>query len=433
MRILVLGAYGLIGTHVVSRLLAAGYEVAGLGRDVARAARRFPSVHWMKRDIAELRTPEQWAPVLREARAQAIVNCAGALQDGARDRVGDVQSGAIRALIAAATQAGIARFVQISAGRADPAADTAFMRSKGEADRALQQSALDWTILRPGLVLSPQAYGGTALLRALAAVPWVQPVTHGESLVQTVSADDVARAVLAALEGRVPSRRAYDLVEDEAHTLVEVLAAMRGWLGLPPAPFFRLPSAAAVPISRIADGLGWLGWRSPLRSTAVTELSAGVGGDPAPWRAATGRPLAALAETLAAMPSTVQERWFARTFLLKPAMIAVLALFWAASGAIGLAQFDAASRVLTDRGVGEALAAAVVAGGAVVDVALGIAVLFRSTLVRAAQGMIALSLAYLAGGTIFAPNLWLDPVGPLMKVIPALMLPLVVLALAEDR
>ena len=43
------------------------------------------------------------------------------------------------------------------------------------------------------------------------------------------------------------------------------------------------------------------------------------------------------------------------------------------------------------------------------------------------------SLAYLAGGTFAAPDLWLDPLGPLLKVIPGLVLTLFVLAFSSDR
>ena len=66
------------------------------------------------------------------------------------------------------------------------------MRSKGDADAALCSSALDWVVLRPGLVLSPDAYGGTALLRAMAGMPWVQPIAFSGRPIQTVSVDDVA-------------------------------------------------------------------------------------------------------------------------------------------------------------------------------------------------------------------------------------------------
>jgi hypothetical protein len=47
--------------------------------------------------------------------------------------------------------------------------------------------------------------------------------------------------------------------------------------------------------------------------------------------------------------------------------------------------------------------------------------------------MIAVSLAYLAGGTVLEPSLWLDPLGPMVKVLPSILLTLATLATLEER
>jgi hypothetical protein len=168
-------------------------------------------------------------------------------------------------------------------------------------------------------------------------VSFVLPVTFATSPVQTVAASDIAKAVEAVLEQQVPNRQIYDLVEDEVHTLSDILRAMRGWLGLPRGRELRVPESAILLAARVADSLAWLGWRSPLRTTAIEEISAGVEGDPAPWRQATGSSLDGLAATLATMPATVQERWFARLFLVKPLILATLSAFWIITGFITLA------------------------------------------------------------------------------------------------
>jgi len=95
MRVLVLGGYGLIGEAVVRALIEAGNSVAALGRNTAAARRRLPEVDWITADLAGLQTQLDWQPILASAQVQAIVNCAGALQDGARDNVSRVQSAAM--------------------------------------------------------------------------------------------------------------------------------------------------------------------------------------------------------------------------------------------------------------------------------------------------------------------------------------------------
>lgn len=431
MRVLVLGAYGLIGAAVADRLTGAGFDVVGLGRSVEAARRIRPEIDWRRADVATLLRPEDWTPFLRDV--DAIVNAVGALQDGARDDVAAVQRDAMLALYGAAEAAGVTRFVQISAVGARADAKTVFMRTKGEADEALAASRLDWTILRPGLVIAPAAYGGTALLRGLAAVPLATPTVAGTGPIQTAPVEDVADAVRAALAGEIPSRARYDLVEDEAHALGDVVAVWRAALGRPPARRLSAPPWLGRVLFRLGDVAGTLGWRPPMRTAALKEIEAGVRGDPGPWVAAGGRPVRPLRETLRRLPSTAQERWFGRMFLLKPILALSLSLFWIASGLIGLARMDAAAAVLTSRGGAEGFAEAAVVMGGLVDVALGLAVLVRRTHVAALWGMIATTVVYLAGATLLAPDLWLDPLGPLVKTIPAAALALVALAVEEER
>jgi nucleoside-diphosphate-sugar epimerase len=47
MRVLVTGAYGLIGSACTARLARDGHAIVGVGREVAAARRSFPDVHWI--------------------------------------------------------------------------------------------------------------------------------------------------------------------------------------------------------------------------------------------------------------------------------------------------------------------------------------------------------------------------------------------------
>jgi hypothetical protein len=283
------------------------------------------------------------------------------------------------------------------------------------------------------LVIAPAAYGGTALLRALAAFPFVVPAVLADSPLQTVGVGDVAEVVSRAVAGNLPDRVAIDLVEERPRPLGHVLLAFRSWLGLPPARIVPMPAWIGRVVGVAADALGWLGWRSPLRGAALSAVAAGVVGDPSTWRSIAGVPLQPLETTLASMPTTVQERWFARLWLLKPVVFVCLSLFWLVSGAIGLARIDAAAEVLTARGIGEGFARAAVVAGAAADIAAGTAVLLRVLARPALLAMAAIAAFYLAAATLLAPDLWLDPLGPLVKVIPGFCLVLVALAILDER
>ncbi len=431
LRILILGGYGFIGAEIARALAKAGHDIVGLGRNAEIGRRLIPEAAWIAADIAKLDTPEKWAPRLKGF--DVIVNAAGALQDGPRDRLSAVHHRSIAACVAAAEASGVQRFVQISAVGADLSASTDFMSTKALGDVAVKMSALDWTILRPGLVLGRNAFGGTALLRMLAAAPLIETLAYPAAKVQTVAIDDVTMAVRRAVEGDIPTRAAYDLVEVSPHTLRDIVRALRRWLGFGEARLsLTAPPLLTRLVSSFADAAGVLGWRSPLRSTAMRVMSEGVLGDPEPLRRVSGRALKSLGETLAAMPSTAQERVYARAQLALPLMIVALAVFWIASGAVGLMATEAAATHLYSA-VGVAAAKAVVAAGSVVDMAIGALLLLRRTARQAAVASVAVAGFYLVAGTLTEPTLWLDPFGALAKIIPLMAMGIAVALLLEER
>lgn len=432
MRILVLGGYGLIGLAIVRRLQLLGYEVVGLGRSVETGRKACPGVRWIAADIARHPNAADWRKHLADI--DVVINAAGALQDGARDNLELSQNKAMVALIDCAVSIGMKRFIQISAPGAVPEASTAFMRTKAAADAHLRRSALDWTILKPGLVIGAQAYGGTALIRMLAGFPVILPLIYGQARLQTVSLEDVVETTILSVQGELPSHAEFDLVEPHPHTLRHIVESFRKWLGFPDAlASIDVPGFVGSVVAKGADLLGHLGWRSPLRSTAVKVISEDVLGDPEPFRQAMGRDLRTLDETLLSLPATLQERWFSKLYLAMPIMVGTLSLFWLASGLIGFFELEAASAVLPPDIVSPAMATGFVVVGAIADIVLGVLVLIRPWAKRACYGMILLTLGYLLAGTVLTPQLWLDPLGVFVKTIPAALLAWVASLVLEDR
>jgi uncharacterized protein YbjT (DUF2867 family) len=432
MRVLVTGGYGLIGSAVLARLQREGHTLVGGGRDLQAARRRFPYCGWIATDFRKLTQPDDWTPLL--AGIDAVVNCVGVLQDGIRDDVRRVQADATIALFAACEAAGVRRVVHVSAIGAEEGAPSDFARSKAAAENDLALRDLDWVILRPALVLAPAAYGGTALLRAVAAFSFITPLVVGEARVQIVGIDDLTETVAFLLREGAPAKVRWDVAHPEVYRLRDIVVAMRGWLGFPSGPAVPLPRWKTSAISRCADALGWLGWRSPARSTALAQLSAGVVGDPAGWMAATGIEPTSLAETLARYPAGVQDRWFARLYLLKPIAIGGLALFWIATGLLALGPgWDAALGYLEVAGFKPGLAETTLVVGSLFDIAVGLLLLWQ----KAARGtlvvMLVATVGYLIVGTIAAPGLWLDPLGPFTKIVPMLLATLFALAIIDER
>lgn len=268
----------------------------------------------------------------------------------------------------------------------------------------------------------------------LAGFPVVQPLIFPQRRLQTVSVWELADVVCDACKARIPSGSDLDVMEPESHSLREIVDEFRTWLGAStPGLRVTVPAWFGWVLAALADALGHLGWRSPLRTTALRVLNEDVVGNPAKLQALRGRAVPSLPQTLVEMPSTVQDRWFARLYLAMPLMVGTLALFWIASGAIGAFRFDSALRVLPPALAESVFGRWAVAGGVLIDVALGAAIVYRPWAAAACWAMIATTLCYLIGATLFVPIVWVDPLGPLVKTIPAMLLAWTTTIVLEER
>jgi uncharacterized protein YbjT (DUF2867 family) len=430
MHVLVTGATGLIGAAVVARLLQDGHEVTGIARHVASAARRSPHIRWIAFDMAHAASVGLWHPFLDGV--GGVVNCAGALQDGAADSLSGVHERGLGLLIAACENAGVRSFIHFSAIGIDRETPTRFSRTKRAGEEALMRSRLDWIILRPSVVAGRAAYGGSALVRGLAALP-VLPVMPGTEPLQIVQLDDVADTVALCLKPETPVPIALDLAGPERLTLTEVVHCYRRWLGWPVAREVHVPLPLAAFLFRLGDFAGFLGWRPPMRSTARLEIARGAVGDPSEWTRVTGITPRSLAGSLAREPASVQERWFAALYFMKAALFTVLPLFWIATGLISIGPgYDAGIALMREGGAGALSAPIVLAGGAA-DILIGLAIAFRRTSRAGLYAALAITLFYLAAGTLLLPGLWADPLGPLLKAVPIMVLNLIAIAILEDR
>jgi len=431
MKALVLGGYGLIGLAVVKRLIFEDIEVVALGRSRSDIERYKDLCSWVVADLATLTEKEQWQPITKDV--DIIVNAAGVLQSSWHTSVSTVQENSVKALIDTCQASPHIKFIQISAPGVSNTSSTEFFRSKHEADIHLSNSSLNWTILKPGLVLSSQAFGGTSLLRSLAAFPIIQPIMLSEKRIQTVFIDDVTEAVVECIRNEQTAAGVYDLMEDESHTMEEIVVAFRSWLGFKPATFsLPIPFFMSRLIGAIADLSGQFGWRSPLRKTALTVLQDQILGSSLEWKQTTQKTLRSLQQSLELIPSTRQERLYARVQLAFPVVLSFTAVFWMLSGVIGLIQFDKAVGIVQPA-LGSVIATSAVVIGSFVDIAIGLAFFVRKYFRTACVASLLVAAAYLVMGTLLTPQLWLDPLGPLLKIIPSIALSMFLLTMTEER
>ena len=171
-----------------------------------------------------------------------------------------------------------------------------------------------------------------------------------------------------------------------------------------------------------------------MRTTAIAELRRGVTGDPAPWMQATGIVPKTIDQMTGDRAATIQDKWFSRLFLVKALVIASLVLFWLVSGFISLViSYDAATGILRAHNFPQATIAPVTILTSLMDMSIGVLIAFRRSCAFGLIAGIVASLGYMAGAAILTPDLWIEPLGALVKTGPAIVLMLVALLTLDNR
>ncbi len=420
--VLVVGADGFVGRHVVAALLARGVRVTCATRHPDRTARIFPPCASAACDLS-VDDVQAWGPRLKDV--DTVVNADGIL----RGPVHAVQSSGPVALFDACVQAGVRQVVQISALGAGLHPSSPFLASKDAADRHLialarNETRPNWHVVRPSLIVG-RGGRSTDLFCALAALPWPLRLGPGTWVSQPVHVHDVVRILLDLMDG-ARHGPLIDLVGGSVMSSDDLTRALRDWMGLRATRFLTIPE----PCLRLAAKLGdrFPGWT--LTGESFKLLTAGnVASPQSPGETIAVRPLRL---ALATDPATGADLTRARWSVLTPMLVACLAVVWVGSG---LASFAVAGPHAVDllRGLGLSMTGSrgVVWCGALLDVALGTALLRRSRrrVVLVAQACVV--LGYTALASILLPGLWLDPFGALLKNLAVLATTLVLLT-GED-
>lgn len=218
-----LGGSGFIGRYIVKRL-AAGADVVAVGCRNAEAAKFLKPMG----DVGQV-VPlniaignESLLPAFL-AGNDALVNCVGILRESGSQTFDLVHHTGPARLARFAREAGVERFVHISAIGADPRSSSAYARTKAAGEQAVRDAFPTVTILRPSVVFGPE----DQFFNRFAAMAMISPVLPliggGETRFQPVYVGDVADAVVKCLEDPATVGRVYELGGPKVYTFREIL------------------------------------------------------------------------------------------------------------------------------------------------------------------------------------------------------------------
>jgi len=197
--ILVTGAAGYVGSHIVKSLVKAGEPVRVLVRNRAWAESEGRlanlKVEWTEGDVTR---PETLNSAMQGVDA-VIHTVAIAIEKGGRKYETINYQGTVN-VVDAATAAGVKRFINISQLGADARLPYRFLASKGKAQDYVAASTLAWTAFRPSVIWGPEDEFANTFARLVPISPLFYPIIgDGQARFQSVWVEDLVTAVVKAL------------------------------------------------------------------------------------------------------------------------------------------------------------------------------------------------------------------------------------------
>ncbi len=248
--VLVTGATGLVGGHLVARLLKQGYRVRGMTRSAAKA--RELERTGCEAVVGDVRDDRAVAQAV--AGVRGVIHLVAILRPWRDATYESVTVQGTRAVVAAAQRSGVRRLIYISALGVRAADTNPYMASKRKAEEAVRASGLDYTILRPSYLYG-QGSHFLKLLEQLVTLPVIPVVGPGRQRLQIMWVADLVACIVASLGKEATYRQTYEIGGPEALTFNEVLDILSRVKGKRPRPKIHLPYALILPFAAVGAKL----------------------------------------------------------------------------------------------------------------------------------------------------------------------------------
>jgi NADH dehydrogenase len=265
MRILVTGATGFIGRRLVERLTAAGHSVVAVVRPSSPSRPAVAGVTVVPAEFSD-------APALRGAcqGCDAIVHLAAATGVADPQIAFAVNVGGTRALLDAAREARVGRFIFISTISALREKMGPYGRTKQQAEEAVRASGIPFVVLRPSLVYGDGSVGLFAnLARSMRSLPVVPVIGSGTIELDPIHVDDVCAVIEQCVTRSDVLGKSYDLLGPDRVTFNEFLKLLASEIHVQK-PFVHVPSWFALLAAR---AFGVISKRPPLSVDNVLGLT----------------------------------------------------------------------------------------------------------------------------------------------------------------
>jgi len=219
MKVLVTGGTGVIGNGVVAELLRRGHAVRLLSRHAADDAKQWPDeVEPFDGNVADANSLHGAANG-----CDAVLHIAGiAAEEPPEITFEKINVGGTRNIVTEALRANARRFVFVSSLGAD-CGSSDYHRSKLAAEKIVEESGLDWLIVRPGGVYGPGDEVLSQILKLVRALPALPVIDDGEQPFQPIWFEDLGKALVTALERSDLTQRILEVAGEETTSMNDLI------------------------------------------------------------------------------------------------------------------------------------------------------------------------------------------------------------------
>lgn len=416
-KVLILGANGFIGYHIVQQLKDK-YDITIASRNSNENNLKSISCDFSKDFEVDI-----WEQ--RVKGFDLVINAVGIIGEDSKNSFDNIHHKTPIAIFKACEIQKVKRIIQISALGVEEGATTKYYQSKLKADNFLKKLEIEYMILKPSIVYG-EGGKSTLLFKALANLPIIPIIEYGTQKLQPVYIDDLTQLIENSIEITKVNQE-IAVVGKEIITYKEMLFKFRTYLGKKETKTIKMPTFLA----NFGKFLG----EDSISKESIIMLKDGSFSDKDNFAQILQREPKSMNEVLFNHQVSISEKLYANLYFMRFAIRMIIAFVWIWSGIVSAFLYprNLALELLNDVGVSGVLALPTLYFASFLDITIGLLIVLNYQAKKLAYFSLIVIALYTLILTILAPHHWLHPFGCILKNIPLIALIYIYTLLEKHR
>ncbi|NOR49521.1 MAG: NAD(P)H-binding protein [Desulfuromonadales bacterium] len=277
MKVFLTGGTGFVGSELLRQLVAAGHVVRALVR--AGSQDKLTAAENVEVHLGDVTDAASLVGALEGC--DVVIHLVGIIREfpGRGVTFKKIHVEGTANVLEACKEQGVSRYLHMSSNGTRERSNTAYHRTKWQAEELVRDSALDWTLFRPSIIFGPGSEFVSMLAELIRRIPVVPVIGDGKYRMQPVALEQVAASFVKALEMSETISTAYHLGGGESYSYDEILDLTAQAMGKEKVVKLHQPLFVIKPMIRMMQGCEHF----PISSDQLKMLIEGNVADPGEW------------------------------------------------------------------------------------------------------------------------------------------------------